>query len=95
MEPKGGANLAPPWIRGYAALFRVEELWLRLEELPVREEDEPRPVVDALPCVLPRPEEEELLRPDEMLLVLEPRLELPELALREELAEVREEEPLL
>ena len=48
-----------------------------------------------LPSVLPRPDgEEELCRPEEMLLVFELRseelrLELPELALREDVAEVR------
>lgn len=78
----------------YAAFFREEEPWLRLEELLVREDEEPRPVVVALPCVLSRPDEEELPRPEEMLLVLELRseelrLELPELALREDVAELR------
>jgi hypothetical protein len=46
--------------------------------------------------VLPRPEDDELLRPEEMLRVLEfeLRLELPELALRDDPEELREEELL-
>jgi len=81
----------------YAALFRLEELWLRPDELLPREDDEPRPVVVAFDLVLPRPEDDELLRPEEMLRVLEfeLRLELPELALRAEPAELREEVLLL
>ena len=78
--------------RFYAAFFREEELWLRLEELPVRDEDEPRPLVVVLACVLPRPDDEDALRrPEAMLLVFELRLELPEPALREDVAEVRDE----
>lgn len=76
----------------------MEELWLRPEELLLpREDDEPRPVVVAFDLVLPRPEDDELLRPEEMLRVLEfePRLALPELALRDGPAELREEELLL
>lgn len=87
-------NRSPSCGRFYAAFFREEELWLRLEELPVRDEDEPRPLVVVLLCVLPRPDEddeEELRRPELMLLVFELRLELPEPALREDVAEVREE----
>lgn len=64
--------------RPQAAFFRPEVLLLRPDELPVREEEEPRPLVVVLALVLPRPEEEELRRPDEMLLVFELRLELLE-----------------
>ena len=92
MQQKGGTELAPPAIAAaQAAFLRLEVLLLRPDELLRRDEEAPRPVVVALARVLPRPEEDELLRPDEMLRVFE----LPEPVLRDELAEVRLEELLL